>query len=622
MIRLKLTICIIFSTSVIFAQNTIFSDEEIYQIVNNYIGSLEGKLDSAAHAMENQRAQIKTLIGELGYDPKSIVGDSAKYIQLGGSKLWDSDPHYLLNEVPRRPGQYRLEAAVVDLYFSDKWYLKNKNILSKLHGIMEDSGLRSAELSRLKWDVNEWSDLLDSNSIKSNERFVEHSIKRNLLYDNSTNWEYKCDRSAIRDIHFTSSYVDFVRTELINNKTVSYPFDGQFNFYIDGFKRYCGYMIYKVGEKEYRNMEFKYGVAVWTHSSGESFSCLLKTRSHKNFDLVTYPIPYHWLKPGQIYSLEFYESKLEQIIQNESMPKPLVHTMPLLISGNPDKFELIGQIFFRTSMYPSFFDKILDTQPEWGGKDVVHIPLDEPLEQSEVNTALPYRNAVWNYTYDLHFTFNHLLREGDAQRYLSVPEMYEVDTINFKEKSIYDLDHTIDAKFIREVGRSRDRMKERVYDIKAGDRSIIADTLDGSMKVSVIGNIPKSITEEDFKNGQVSYTPMTLKLHNSLMEQLRRDYAVLQMELRDRRKERARLFYNIYVVLQKRKGLPIERDYDYFFQKESEYWTEVVQRAIENDIEALLHKEHTFHPQGGIPGAALKSLYGHPTFKLPVQEKE
>ena len=571
------------------------------QLIDKLLKQFNQNAKDSVAFHENLGAELRKNINKsmevLGYKRAFIFGENDMYFAEGMHKHFTSAPRSLVTNVKRNKEHVKMENNHIRLFYSDEALFRWRRVNKILTKEINETIFKKLKKDRIRQnyellDPFYKQKLLDYSLL---EAWIYKEISCQLLAGNSElrklgekevkikpadwlpefdyrDWEGKEDQITIQDLLLAS-----------------YPMDGQFNFYIHEFIREKGYFLFKNLPGKYYNSGKTLKVR-WTDSNGKTL--VTDTKADFFNAVITFPIPVKFLKKQMIYRLDLlaapethggFSIEDDFCMSNETF----FNSKGLVNPNSENNTVILHSLYFRTSKHDKFFTKdkeFLDTLPTNDFK--AEIVIDEPFGQFElegddvIKSPVRFRAHTYQFNKTLSFLYNKFVLY-----YFQVPAITSVDTVDVKTPILAELDHTVDAPFVRNVKLGAPAWKVDLDDIEDTLKYHGTYFLPPPPKSQFImsqGAIPPKIEKQHFVNpAQEMFNNPTLEIHFKGTESFFPLLKSVQQQLQKRIEDRAHFFFMLHARKRKQQKQGEYLSLDYFIKQEMENLPEEVKNVLD-----------------------------------------
>ncbi|MGB4850018.1 MAG: hypothetical protein WBP41_18985 [Saprospiraceae bacterium] len=572
---------------------------------------------------DTMRAKMIRIIEANQIDRISIAGAKDEYINEGMHKKFVRAPAPFQINMKRDEDIVQLENLHIDLYYADmelfKWLDFQKRLNQHPNKELQD-----------RW-TQLWNELpTKQRPVYAPElkKFIENQLACDLLSEIQpidaknafTNMErfdpkmwYK-DNDLVKNIGNESNFpfpVDFI--------TASYPMNGQFAFDLSESIPHTGYIEFgngtrsKLYELYGKNYQFR---ARWTSSKNDVSYTLAQQRFHLDLMAFFFDLP-DTLLPGYVYKLELIA--LPEGYLHTSTPNPDCwnefrgkFNESAKLNKGPFQGELkITELYFRTSKYN--YKQKLETMHgtlNWE-QGAIEFETDEPLDPIEMNGNRSIRPPV---TFTIQqFIFTDVFRALNSNQlyyYFTTPKVEELAQVSLAENITAELDHTLDAPFIRKTSlgnpiESDNFMEEREQATILYGNYIAPRFKNYDLKDSLVTSTPiPFITQEHFLSWKPAiFERVKCTLFIGDWQQILSSTKLHQEQIHRRMEERAEYFYELDNRKARIQGKPFTSTLDDYKKQELDNMPNEAKLILEAKIPDTFNKKFTVLVGKQFPGS-------------------
>jgi len=614
-----------FFTALIFCAQMVHAQPNWREVVQPaFLRLIEEANDSIAKRKTEAnivRGKMNEIITEKKLDRIFIAGENDKYMAEGMHRFFTSAPGPVQGHYERDKRIVELENLHVDLYYSDQALFRWQEMLKKIRA-HPDMGIHS------RW-ARDWNALpvgSRPNSLEECRKWVTDKLVCDVtttttvsLIPPQTPTVGSFDPAFTKGVlpvapaSYQAPKLTFpIPTEMI---VASYPMNGQFAFHRSESIPGVGYVAFAktVQEQFYQIQEKNVLKARWTSAKGAVVYTLAEFRFQNGNVFFNFPKA---LEPDMVYRLELVALPATNRPETPSVDdcwrmfrgKPVAETT---ISDLPVPGEIkITELFFRSGKYAIFEKpKTMAGVVDWTSGSI-QFRTDEPLDEIEMYgfgkvpplVTFALQTAPFYQVLDA-------LKSKSVVYYLTVPRVEPLENVPADQLVAAELDHTLDAPFIRKVALGNADSYIHLPDSPQKDIALRGNYIlpllqNARVKDSLVTAQPVPfITSEHFKKKKsMPFPPTKCTLYIGELQQLVAAAAIQQEQLRRRVRERAQFFYELEKRRALREGKPFTATLEAFMQQEQENLPAEVKTILETAFPDVFKKEFTVLISRRFPG--------------------
>jgi hypothetical protein len=595
--------------------NTVIAQEEdrtsvkmtIKRLNEARLLELETAADSIAYFRKETKAlrkDLNNLVKKLKFDREFIFGENDKYLKEGMHKAFRTAPQSMALTIDRDKKVIELEKKHIQLYHADKALFKwldieeqlQKNKVS-LFGKIKSEKIKAnyfrledrykvalqKEKVLMKWLQNELKKQLFPAT-----QITNASVKPEKALEFLKPEEGVLERNRLPQ----GSYPKVFSDDLI---IASYPFPGQFNFYIHELNRNVGYFLFKRFPKEIDNLLWEKRLAIrWKNQAGD----LLYSLPAYGFatQVLAFSIPTNFLEPEELYELaivtlpegaELLEGNTQYYQGTASF---FEENAKLEATDNIVGEKVVHQLYFRTSRYKKFFTKMEGLKLKAEGDSLrASVSFREPFGANEVA-------GNYNGNYFMEFSDNWLERTDQVKNiysttlayFLQVPKITEVDTAQLSP--IWAArDQTLYSEFIYDLRKGNPKSIKKIEKkdtVRIGEQYTIAPFPIDRIYILQDFKAPKITAahfsgEKELGLNQKSYQADLVFPGLLQMKAIEKE---VELMIRKRMKERAQYLFLIDTWRRKQEGQTERLSLSYWEKQEVQNLPEILNNILEKDL--------------------------------------